>query len=136
PEWAEDARFADGYRRLQNRRLLDELVSQWTSQRTAYEAMEILQHAGVAAAPSLKKAELFDDPHLRAREFFVAPEQPETGTRPMPGLPWRATGNPGGLDPEYRPAPLLGEHTEYVLRDLLGYLDEEIVDLVASGVIN
>ena len=53
PEWAEDPRFADPLSRWHNQEELDKLITEWTSERTNYEVMHILQEAGVAAGPSL-----------------------------------------------------------------------------------
>jgi benzylsuccinate CoA-transferase BbsF subunit len=132
PEWADDARFADAYLRRQHRAELDALMTTWTSQRTPYEVMEILQDAGVAATPVMNLEDQFRDPHLRAREIHLESEHPKVGLEFLHGIPWRLSATPGRIR---RPAPLLGEHNQYVFGDLLGLPAAEILRLVEAGAI-
>ena len=132
PEWADDARFADAYRRRQHRSELDSLITTWTSQRTPYEAMETLQAAGVAAMPVMNLEDQFRDPHLREREIHLESEHPKVGLEFLHGIPWRLSDTPGRIR---RPAPLLGEHNQYVFAELLGLPGAEIQRLVEAGAI-
>jgi benzylsuccinate CoA-transferase BbsF subunit len=132
PEWADDARFADAYRRRQHRSELDSLIMAWTSRRTPYEAMEILQAAGVAAMPVMNLEDQFRDPHLREREIHLESEHPKVGLEFLHGIPWRLSDTPGRIR---RPAPLLGEHNQYVFGELLGLPEVEIQRLVEAGAI-
>jgi benzylsuccinate CoA-transferase BbsF subunit len=132
PEWADDARFADAYRRRQHRSELDSLITTWTSQRTPYEAMETLQAAGVAAMPVMNLEDQFRDPHLREREIHLESEHPKVGLEFLHGIPWRLSDTPGRIR---RPAPLLGEHNQYVFGELLGLPEVEIQRLVEAGAI-
>jgi len=94
--------------------------------------MEILQKASVAAMPSFSNEELFNNPHLRERETFVPVQHPEEGELYVLAPPWKLSGTPGQV---HRPAPLLGQHTEYIFRELLGMSQDEIVGLVEEKVI-
>jgi benzylsuccinate CoA-transferase BbsF subunit len=132
PEWADDARFADAYRRRQHRSELDALITTWTSRRTPYEAMEVLQAAGVAAMPVMNLEDQFRDPHLREREIHLESEHPKVGLEFLHGIPWRLSDTPGRIR---RPAPLLGEHNQYVFGELLGLPGAEIQRLVEAGAI-
>jgi benzylsuccinate CoA-transferase BbsF subunit len=132
PEWADDARFADAYRRRQHRSELDTLITIWTSQRTPYEVMETLQAAGVAAMPVMNLEDQFRDPHLRAREIHLESEHPKVGLEFLHGIPWHLSDTPGRIR---RPAPLLGEHNQYVFGELLGLPEAEIQRLVEAGAI-
>ena len=132
PEWADDARFADAYRRRQHRSELDALITTWTSRRTPYEAMEVLQAAGVAAMPVMNLEDQFRDPHLREREIHLESEHPKVGLEFLHGIPWRLGATPGRIR---RPAPLLGEHNQYVFGELLGLPGAEIQRLVEAGAI-
>ncbi len=96
---------------------IDERIAAWSRRRTALEATEALQRAGVPAGPSSSAADQLAQPQMRARDFFVAPEHAETGPRYVPGMPWRMSAWP---DEPCPPAPLLGEHNEEVLGGLLG----------------
>jgi crotonobetainyl-CoA:carnitine CoA-transferase CaiB-like acyl-CoA transferase len=133
PEWADDARFTDAYRRRQHRSELDTLITTWTSRRTPYEAMEILQAAGVAAMPVMNLEDQFRDPHLREREIHLESEHPKVGLEFLHGIPWRLSDTPGRIR---RPAPLLGEHNQYVFGELLGLPEVEIQRLVEAGAIS
>jgi benzylsuccinate CoA-transferase BbsF subunit len=133
PEWATDARFADAYRRLRHRDELDAAVTEWTSQHTPYEVMEILQSAGVAAMPVMNLEDQFRDAHLRAREIHLESEHPKVGLEYLHGIPWRLSDTPGRIR---RPAPLLGEHNQYVFGELLGLPEAEIQRLMQAGAID
>jgi benzylsuccinate CoA-transferase BbsF subunit len=131
-EWAHDRRFADAYRRRQHRAELNALITIWTSQRTPYEVMELLQAAGVAAMPVMNLEDQFRDPHLREREIHLESEHPKVGLEFLHGIPWRLSDTPGRIR---RPAPLLGEHNQYVFSELLGLPEVEIQRLMEAGAI-
>lgn len=130
PEWATDPRFADAYRRQQHRDELDAVVTAWTTQHQPYDIMATLQSAGVAAMPVMNLEDQFRDPHLRAREIHVESEHPKVGLEFLHGIPWRLSDTPGRIS---RPAPLLGEHNQYVFGELLGLPEAEIQRLVEAG---
>jgi len=92
----------------------------------------MLQRAGVAAGPSLSAAELIDDPHLNQRGLFLEIDHPEVGKRRMASLPARLISDP---PLSYEHAPLLGEHNQYILGELLGLSPSEISRLEEEGVI-
>jgi crotonobetainyl-CoA:carnitine CoA-transferase CaiB-like acyl-CoA transferase len=132
PPWAEDERFFNADNRRRNQTELDKLVSDWTKKYTDYEVTEILQNAGVAAAPTLSGEMVSKDAHSRERGFFTEVEHPELGKRIVVGAPWRLSATPA-IKP--RPAPLMGEHNQYVLNELLGISQEEIDQLVEEQVV-
>ena len=129
PQWCGEQRFADPVARRANRQELDARISEWVRERTDYEAMESLQSFGVPAGPVLSAEGLIEDPHLKERGYLV--QLGELGGQPVfqTSVPWRLDGCP---QPVYRLAPRLGEHNEYVLRDLLGLSPTEIASLTAS----
>jgi benzylsuccinate CoA-transferase BbsF subunit len=131
-EWVDDPRFADAYLRRQHRAELDASIAAWTSQHTPYEVMETLQAAGVAAMPVMNLEDQFRDPHLREREIHLECEHPKVGLEFLHGIPWRLGSTPGRIS---RPAPLLGEHNQYVFSELLGLPDVEIQRLMEAGAI-
>lgn len=132
PEWVEDERFREAARRRQHLPELDRLIEQWTLTRTPYEVMEQLQQAGVAAVPVFNNDQLYQDPHLRQRGYFVEIEQPGIGKHTVLQPPWRLSATPARIT---RPGPRLGEHNRYVLGELLGLDEEEIARLEAAGVL-
>jgi crotonobetainyl-CoA:carnitine CoA-transferase CaiB-like acyl-CoA transferase len=73
------------------------------------------------------------DPHIRERNLFIEIEHPELGKRLVVGPPWRLSGTPVKVR---RPAPLLGEHNQYVLGELLGMPQSEIDQLIEEQVVN
>ena len=90
----------------------------------------ILQSHGVPAGPVLDDADAYEDPHLRARGFFVRLSQADCGDHLYPGPPWKLSATPI----EMRHPPVrLGEHNEYIYKKLLGYSDQEYQELEAQG---
>ena len=133
PPWTEDGRFSEKHDRLTNRDELDSLVSAWTTGYTDYEVMEILQKAGVAATPCLDLMERFSDPHFEARQVHLQVEHPATGIDVIAGLPFKFSETPCEVR---RPAPMLGQHNEYVFGELLHKSKEEIAQLIEDQVIH
>lgn len=132
PDWMKDERFSDPINRRNNQDELDELIGAWTGHHTHYEAMHILQEAGVPAGAVLDAAELLNDEQLRARGFFQEINHPECGSRKYCGLPIKISGTP---EPSKKPAPCLGEHNQYILGELLGLSKEEITQLEEKDII-
>ena len=132
PELADDARFQTAAARKANEDALEELLTAWTQDRDKWEVTRTLQAAGVAAFPSMTSKDLADDPHLNARGFFARLEHPEVGVRAHTAMPWRLSNAPNGVR---TPAPLIGNDTDYVMRDLLGYTAEEVAELKDAEVL-
>ena len=135
PELADDPRFANPVTRHGNQDDLDEIVSVWTSARTKYEVMTVLQNAGVPAGPVLDGRDLLSDPHYRARGYFEPVEHhPKTGLgrREYLSRGWRMSGNDVRIR---KAAPMLGEDNQYVLSDMLSLAGARIADLVAAEAI-
>src|SRR5579871_2990144 len=130
PELGSDPRFATLAARKRNEDELEAIVTNWTSQRFARQAEEILQKAGVAAAIVSTNKDLFEDPHLNGRGFFVELEHPEVGVRKHTGPPWKMSRTPSGV---HHPAPLLGQDTDEVMMRVLGYTAEEVAKLREAG---
>ncbi|HJY83671.1 MAG TPA: CoA transferase [Candidatus Binatia bacterium] len=132
PQLATDARFRTGLDRKTNEDELERLLTAWTSQHDRWEVTRALQGAGVAAFPSMSSKDLVEDPHLNQRGFFARLPHPEVGVRTHTGIPWVLTNAPNGVR---APAPLLGQDTNQVMRDVLGYTDEEIARLKEEKVL-
>jgi len=132
PPWTKKEKFADGYKRSLNRKELDRLIGEWTIGRTPYEVMEILQKAGVAAAPCADTEDRYFDPHFQERKVIVDVEHPATGVDFVPNVVCKLSETPGEIR---RPAPLLGEHNDYVFGELLGLPKDEIEKLIQEKVI-
>ncbi|MCH7714109.1 MAG: CoA transferase, partial [Chloroflexi bacterium] len=133
PQWSDDPRFADGLKRWDNQEALDQLIQGWTLTMDAGEAAEMLQKSGVAAEVSLDGKELAGDPHLHARKAWDFVDHPILGHIQVPSPPWRFSETPATIR---APAPLLGQHNDYVLGELLGVGQEEMDRWVAKGVVD
>ena len=123
PELATDKRFADVVARKANEDALEAVITAWTKARDRWEVTETLQKVGVAAFPSLSNKDLATNPHLTARGYLVQKEHPEVGTRIHAGIPWHMSETPCEVRAA---APLRGQHTAYVLRDVLGLSEAEV----------
>lgn len=132
PDLAADPRFATFDARKANEDALEAEVSAWTSAHDRWETTRALQAAGVAAFPAMTAKDLVEDAHLRARGIFVELEHAEVGARTHVGIPWRMSAT--GCEVE-APAPLLGQHTDQVLREVLRLTDTEIAGLRERGVL-
>jgi crotonobetainyl-CoA:carnitine CoA-transferase CaiB-like acyl-CoA transferase len=132
PELARDARFATNGKRVENRAELTRLLSEVFRKRSKREWREILEAAGVPNGPINDVAQVFEEPQVKARGVRIQLEHPAAGMLPSVASPMRFSETPV----EYRQGPpLLGEHTEDVLRRLLGKTEAEIAALRAKGVI-
>lgn len=131
-EWLTDSRFVDGEARRRHRDELDPVLEAWTREREPLEATRRLQDAGVPAGPSLTTEGLLNDPHLKERGFVVEVEHLEVGHRATVGVPWKIS----EMDPpDHRPAPLIGQHNEYVLCELLGHSTAQVDRWIEEGVV-
>lgn len=132
PAWTRRRRFATLAARLQNVEQLDRRVEAWTRTLPSLTVMTLLQEAGVPAGVVQNGADLYRDPQLHHRGFFVDLEHARMGWVLYEGHQFHLSANPGAL---WSPAPLLGEHTHTVLRDLLRLPAIEIARLEAQGVL-
>ncbi len=108
-----------------------EIIGEWTQKRTKYEAMKALNAVNVPCGPILDIKELIEDESLAARGIIVEVEHPERGVFKTVGCPLQLSDSPV----EIKPPPLLGEHTEEVLKKPVGYGDAEIEAARAEGAI-
>ena len=130
PAWTNDPRFATLQARKENEDELDRLVEEWTINHTAEEVMTMMQAAGVGAGVVQTSEDLLEhDPQLRHRHFFRELDHPEVGKYHAP----RPTFVLSKAPYELQRAPLMGEHNEYALKELLGMSDEEIAELIIEG---
>ena len=133
PDWTRHEMFSDGHSRLRNCEQLDRHVSDWTSNLTHYEVTDILQQAGVAAAPCLDVEDRYFDPHLQERKTSIDFPHPASGNDVIPGITFKMSQTPC----EVRlPAPIMGQHNDYVFHELLSISHEDIDRLISEKVIN
>jgi benzylsuccinate CoA-transferase BbsF subunit len=132
PQWTRDPRFADKPSRLKHIRQLDQHIRSWTEQYSAQEITRLLQQHGVAAMLVMNIEDQFADPHLQERQAYVETEHPHVGVEWLYGMSWLLSGTPGSVR---APAPLLGQHNEYVFRQLLGLPAPELERLQTTQVV-
>lgn len=132
PELGEDSRFATNSARVANAAEVRSMLGEWCRHRTKKQIMAELG-GFVPAGPINTARDIFDDPHVAARQMLVSLEHPgseRTGT--FAGPPVKLLGTPARAA---RRAPLLGEHTLTVLADF-GYSEEEVARLLDAGVVS
>jgi formyl-CoA transferase len=117
--------------RATNGAFIDELIGGWTCGLSKYEAMQALGEAGIPAGAVLDTAELLTNRQLRAREMIVEVDHPQRGRFTMLGCAIKLRDSP----PVIAPAPLLGQHTDEVLHEVLGCDDATIAQLRQQAVI-
>lgn len=131
-EWVRDPRFAGVESRLANVDELDRHVAGWTRERTASEVESLLRAAGVPASRVVTGLDLVQCEADHLGGIFAAVAHPVAGSHWYTGVPFAEaqTGRPAVRRP-----PLLGEHTEYLLYNILGLSSAEVSELVASGAV-
>ena len=130
PAWARDERFVTTEGRLAHYDEIDRHLFAWTSGKGEREVMDLLLSEGVPAGVVQRSSDLLQDPQLAHRGFFRNLEHAEMGSIPHSGPQYRIRGYDSG--PRFA-APKMGQHSEYVLRELLGMSDEEITEAVVGG---
>ena len=134
PEWTHDPRFATLEARLANREALDAFVSEWTSSLTPRQVMATLQKHGVPAAAAQTTEDVYYDPAMNARGYVVnVPHvEPQWGNIGHASYGAKLEDTPGAIR---MGAPALGQHNDYVMRELLGLSEADIRELTEAGVL-
>ena len=132
PEWTDDERFAHNSDRLRRREELDGLIADVMRTKTSAEWERLFLEHDVPHAPVLKTSQVLTHPQARARGMVTEVEHPKLGEIQITGRPIHL---PAYENARFTAAPLLGQHTEEVLRSLLGYDEAKLSELRASGAI-
>jgi formyl-CoA transferase len=131
-ELAQDSRFATNIERVKNRDELIVLLNPIFLKKTANEWLATLEDAGIPCGPINTLDQVFAIPQVEAREMLISMEHQEIGDLRLVGSPLKFSDTPVNY---HLPPPMLGEHTEEVLKELLGYSSEQLIDLRERGVI-
>lgn len=131
PDWLADSRFDSPGLRNQHRAELEREIEAILTRRPAAEWLDRLEAAGIPCGPINGTAELMDEAQLALRGMYLDLERSDVGRLRLAGAPWRG---PGVME-SWTPPPELGEHTDSVLRDLVGTSDEQLRVLRRDGVI-
>jgi len=113
---------------------LDEIfsaVEAWTITKTKYEVMDICNPLNIPVGPILSTKELMEDDGLRETGTIVECDHPERGRYVSVGCPIKLSDSPVKVER----SPLLGEHTNEILTDVLGYDGDELMAVIESGAV-
>lgn len=127
-----DPRTIDGTSRGTNADFIRPIIEDWLADKTRAKAVELLEREGVPSGPVYTAQDVFEDPHISAREMLVTVDDPVAGPRKYARSPLHLSASP---EIPTQPAPQLGEHTRVVLQNLLGYKEAEIEQLQEQGVV-
>ncbi|HZT19476.1 MAG TPA: formyl-CoA transferase [Dongiaceae bacterium] len=130
-EWVTDPDYATPDARLPRLKEIFAAIEQWTMTKTKFEAMEILNKRDIPCGPILSMKEIAEEPSLRKTGTVVEVDHPTRGKYLTVGNPIKLSDSPA----EVRRSPLLGEHTEEILRDVLKFSEDRIAEIRASGAI-
>ena len=130
PDWANDERFNNAAGRLAHQDEIESKLGEWTQARSPKAVMDTLVSEGVPAGVVQRSSDLQQDPQLAHRRFFRKLDHQEMGTIPYPGHQFRISGYDSG--PRF-PAPVLGQHNEEVLREVLGMTEDEVTEAIIAG---
>jgi len=128
-EWITHPDYAKPEARLPRLKHIFDTIEQWTMTKTKFEAMDILNQYDIPCGPILSMKELLEEPSLRATGTVVEVDHPTRGKYLSVGNPIKLSDSPT----EVKRSPLLGEHTEEILREVLRYDDKRIAQIRASG---
>jgi formyl-CoA transferase len=128
----DDPRFTTNQARVSNRQALLEALGEVFLQRDADEWLAELRESGLPCGPINSLADVFEHPQAGARGLALTADHPTAGSVQMTGFPYQLSQTPVEVR---RPPPLLGEHTDTVLADLLGYSTSELGGLSERGIV-
>jgi CoA:oxalate CoA-transferase len=133
PELLDDERFKTNPARTKNRNILNAILDPIMATKTTAEWEEIFEKEGLPYSPINNVKQICEDPHIAYRKMIVEIDQPKVGKMRIANSPIRLSETPGEV---YAPAPALGQHSEEVLKSVLGYSQEKIEELKKLGIIN
>lgn len=132
PELADDERFSSNPARVKNRDLLVPILAEMVRQKTKQQWIELLEAAGVPCGPINQLHEVFEDPQVQARQMKISLPHPTAGQVDLVASPIRMSATPV----QYASAPpLLGQHTEQILDELLALSPQQIEQLRSQRVV-
>ena len=131
PEWKEDPEYATPVARLRHLNAIFTTIEAWTKTKTKFEVMNICNPLNIPVGPILSMKELAEEPSLRKTGTIVEVEHPERGKYLSVGCPIKLSGSAVKVTR----SPLLGEHTDEILRDVLGYSGAEVAAIKESGAV-
>ncbi|WP_423709233.1 CaiB/BaiF CoA transferase family protein [Undibacterium sp. WLX3042] len=129
---ATDERFRTNPARVANREVLIPLLADMVKRKSRQEWIALLEDAGVPCGPINRLDDVFNDPQVKARGMQITLPHPTAGSVKLVGSPMKLSATP----PDYQsPPPLLGQHTDQILKSVLEYDDEQLSQLRQRGII-
>src|SRR5919198_735400 len=132
PEWKTDPDYATPNARLPRLKQIFATIEQWTMTMTKFEVMEICNEHDIPVGPILSMKEIAEDQSLRATGTVVEVDHPTRGKYFSVGNPIKMSDSPS----EVTRSPLLGEHTDEILRQVLGFSDHQVAEIHDSGALD
>ena len=129
PDLATDARFATIGERRKNQQEMWMLITKFAANYTKREFMAVLNPVDVPCGPIMSTTDLASDEHIRGREMYVEIDDPHRGKWWNVGMPIKLSASPAKI----ARSPLLGEHNDEVLNQVLGYATDKVAQLKAAG---
>ena len=130
--WITDPGYATPEARLPKLKAIFGRIEQWTMSKDKFEAMEILNKYDIPCGPILSMKELAEDQSLRATGTVVEVDHPTRGKYLSVGNPIKLSDSPSDV----QRSPLLGEHTDEILRQVLGFSDHQVAEIHDSGALD
>jgi formyl-CoA transferase len=131
PGWKTDPEYATPRARLPKLKQIFARIEDWTKTKTKFEVMELCNAADIPVGPILSMKEIAEDQSLRKTGTVVEVDHPTRGKYLTVGNPIKMSDSISDV----KRSPLLGEHTEEILSDVLGYSAKELAEIKVSGAI-
>ena len=132
PDLAKDPRVAGIGERRKNQSLVWTLLNKFAEKYTKRELMAILNPLDVPCGPIMSTEDLATDEHVRGRDMWVELDHPQRGKWFNVGMPIKLSASPAMI----KRSPTLGEHTDEILQEVLGYEKEQIAKLKSAGALS
>ncbi len=133
PELADDPRFSTHLARAEHQEAIEAIIGEWVAKHDAQEIDRDLNEAGVVCGPIYTIADIFNDPHYKARDMLIEHEDPEFGSYIGPGIVPKFSETPGAVRWSATWEP--GSHNQEIFGDLLGLGADDLSELKAEGVL-
>ena len=131
PEWKEDENYSTPAKRLPRLNEIFDTIEGWTMTKTKFEVMDICNPLDIPVGPILSLKELSEDQGLRDTNTIVEVDHPERGKYLTVGNPIKLSDSPSKVER----SPLLGEHTDEILKEFCGMSDDEIKAVREAGAV-
>ena len=131
PEWKEDPDYATPPARLNKIKQIFDTIEEWTKTKNKFDVMEICNPLNIPCGPILSMKEIAEEPSLRETGTIVEVDHPKRGKYLTVGNPIKLSDSPSDVER----SPLLGEHTDEILAEVLGMSDDEISEAKSSSAV-